>query len=292
MRRFLYFLSCILLPAAAAAQESPRWYARALAGFAAPFLSQTLAAEGGLYSGSVTAAPSVSGGTVAYRLQRASFGSGAWATAAVGRRITDRLAVEVGISGALHTRRHTYTYRETDDFGGYREYNLLARADHPLLLIPALQFSPRWRKALQPYGRIGLVLPLRTAVALEETDRYAAPASVQNYAIHSTSRYELRAAPGAQASLGLSIALSGHIALQAEATATALSLYTRRATYTGYTYNGQDWLDVLPSDVRTTEYAFNFETTAGAAAYGTGTRPAFSMPFSSAGLSVGVQIRW
>ena len=214
-----------------------------------------------------------SSGSDSYKFGRGSYGAGAQLMLAMGYKINRHLAAELGVTAQVAPRKYTADYITPNS-----NYSISARAKSSIYLVPALVISAGGDK-LEPYMRMGLMLPVRSGLVTE----LEAPAATE------VTEYKLRTGIGAQGALGL-MYHAGSMDFFAELGGASLNRYLKSSEVTEFTINGKNELPSLDVADREAVYEFDYSDTYSA------DQPtkldAVAVPFSNVQFNVGVKFNF
>lgn len=268
-----------------------QYYVRVGGGWNFPFLAQTIAGDGTLYSGTFFLTQNTVGARRSqFALQRASFGAGGVFNLAGGINLSEHAAIELGAQIGFLNPEYVYNSEESDMYGGESYYTVEVHAERPVNLCPALVLHSNGRR-FNAYLRAGPVLPVNTKRTLNITEQYNSSSSFGSYHVRAKMLEESKPAIGAGAALGTSFSVQPHLSIFVECNITALQMYIRQRTYTGFTYNGQDILDAIPDVERTILYEEDGEDR-GPTATTSPVRPTYPVPYSALGIVAGLSVGW
>jgi hypothetical protein len=261
-----------------AGRPAAAFFLRAGAGYGLVHAGQT-SVNGAAVNGS----ESLNGQTVSVERKSASFGAGLCATVAGGYMFTRHLGLELAAQAVIAPRKYAYS-GPVPGFGNTRTFTSEMYAKLPVYLIPAILLQTG--NKLQLYGRAGLVLPISDRLTNKETRSGTGPGQTTQV---FTRELENRFSIGLQGAGGLSYPLTGKLSVWGEVNAISRNAYARRSELTAYTEDGLDGLSTFTTTQRIVEYEFSYEVTEPVPASQPDKQPAFSVPFGSIGLSLGLK---
>jgi hypothetical protein len=231
----------------------------------------------GLYNGSYT---NYAGGE-GYKVAHASFGSGTHGTLAIGYMINKHVGIE--LSGVIGITATKYSYNHYNDTfsNGVFDYNVANQAKTPVILLPSVIVSTGG-KNVSLYVKAGLALPVSTKI--NHINTYT-PDFYSSYTNEVTTwTYSSRFSLGYSGSLGLQAKLSDNLDFWLEARVISLTVYAKKGELKDLTYDGKSYINNV-NPIYKTVYFDNDNSFSSTAPY---YEPAFSVPFSSAGLNAGL----
>lgn len=222
-------------------------------------------------------------------INKASYGSGLGITVAGGYMFNPYFGAELGISVNL-PKQQTFEYDEIDTMGATLfTDNIFSRPKTSVFITPALVFSTGAHKPLSIYTRAGLVLPVGGDLVVNGTSTD----HITNAVTETEERYKFGMSKGLSGALGMRFALSQTFGFMVEVSGTSLTRYTKTSEVTGYTVNGADQLGTLLNSQKMTEYHFNTSfDPASTSTVDPNTAPAISLPYSTWGVNLGVDLRF
>jgi opacity protein-like surface antigen len=214
-----------------------------------------------------------------------SLGKGVNLDLGVGYMFNEYIGLELGARNLFGLSNE---FKDNNSSGGYTDNTTTKVSYSSLALIPALKVVAPLGETFSLYSRIGISLPLTGKATREtsETDNYGGSTTTRESEAEVTSYFKL----GYAAAFGVNIALSQNFSLFGEISALAASFTTKEGTLTKYNVNGQDQLSGMDIHDKKTEYKKEY-TSGGSNDPNTPDQDvAFTLPASSVGLTVGIQI--
>ena len=208
-----------------------------------------------------------------------SLGAGLNAVFAIGTMPHPNVGFELGVSVGLLPAKHTLDVTLPDGHVTVTTYGKM-----PVIIMPSVVFQAGERRT-QIYGRMGLALPVYSRMIQEVSGHQDSP---QPFTVSSVLETKSRFAIGFQGAVGAKLRLNNRIAVWAEANALSLNTFAKSAEYSSYKEDGVEYVEFLPASVRSTEYEFDGRQFSSGTPNGRALT--YSIPFSNAGISVGIAV--
>ena len=266
-------------------------YVRAGAGYAFPLAGQSMNGTTSVYDGSLlpySGSRANAASTITYNIKNISFSSGGQAVLGLGYMFSDHVGCQLDAGFAVAPTSYTFSDNLTKIYYSsgsvLSNVQLTQQAAQAIVLAPSIVVqsgSNPWNI----YARFGLALPLSAKIN-QELSIANAPGTgaltVDDLAFHVKTSFSL----GFCAAAGVQYQLKDGLAVWGELNMMSLSLPVKESDFTNFTENGYSYPVTsigLPPVV-------HYSKTAIIDSSGT-TAPAYTAPFSNAGLRVGVTIR-
>ncbi|WP_118976585.1 outer membrane beta-barrel protein [Taibaiella koreensis] len=223
-------------------------------------------------------APSAGGNPVSLSstTKKTSFAAGYWINGSIGYCISPNLAFDLGIQIGLSKSKKTY--RETlEEFGDL--FTSTTHVGNLLLLSPAIKYRYPLGTNFFIHAKAGLALPLGAKFYIEDL---AYPNRLTNAEVKT--RFSL----GFTSGIGGEYRIVKHLWALAEINVTALNLDAKQKTIVSYSEDGQDLLNKIPEEQRTTYYENDVQYNLGFTQGRRNVQQPFEIPLSRLGLRLGL----
>ena len=249
--------------------RKPSLYVTGGVGYSLPFANNS---NGGSYTGTwhyLYSNPNTLT-NITFTDKRASFTSGLVAVGGIGCMFGDHLGVELDGHTSLISVKYKYAVSSSEtngtDLGGYSGTSI---AHSPVLLMPTLVLQTGGNTQ-QLYSKLGIVVPLNTQLTVEINGN--------NPTLYERNKLSTLFTLGYTASVGYKYNLNSRLQLWGEVNLLSFQPYIKEDKVVAYTINGVQQPPSKPNE-------YTYTTTANIATF---TSPTSTLPYSSAGLRVGV----
>ena len=239
---------------------------------------------------------------VSFKGHPVSFSAGINGTVGAGYMLGGHVGVELDAQAGIAERRYTADYVSDASAvtrSGYYNISSIKRyARLPVLLMPCVVLQTGGEK-INVYSRLGVVLPLRSKMNEEDYEDYGT--TTQGDVITHNYTYSTNFTLGYTSALGVKYPISKGVYLWGEVNMLSFEPYVKKQTETSNTRNGVEQPVASPLTYsRSGSYiAYYYISTTGTittngstgSIYYNAPQPTYTLPFSSAGLWLGVSLR-
>ena len=267
------------------------FYSRVGLGYAFPQAAQTMDGTATPFSGTSNNTTIDSIQYTSYKVSRVSFMQGLHATLAGGYMFNKNVGIDLAMTIGMSMSQTIYNDDSVTISNAPANVQVVQKAQSPIMIMPSLVLQTGGEKT-NIYTRVGIVLPLRTAMQYDQIFTFLPAVSggtseVDDYAYTLKNSFSL----GMTAAVGAQFSFSNTVRFYVEANFMSLSVFAKQAVLNSVTVDGSSvdqsgnpYINQIPVDQRNIAFSKNFNAAAGDPNH----LPTYSLPFSNVGIHLGM----